>query len=83
MAKIYLLECNARAIDAKDKLHKSPYLCYCRDMREMKNLLSKLRETMPLPLKNQGKIETEHFLYLHPLTHTHINPMELFYSQEV
>ncbi|XP_069820700.1 regulator of G-protein signaling 7-binding protein isoform X2 [Dendropsophus ebraccatus] len=24
-----------------------------RDMREMKNLLSKLRETMPLPLKNQ------------------------------
>ncbi|TRZ14358.1 hypothetical protein HGM15179_012755 [Zosterops borbonicus] len=25
-----------------------------RDMREMKNLLSKLRETMPLPLKNQG-----------------------------
>ncbi|TNN25013.1 Regulator of G-protein signaling 7-binding protein [Liparis tanakae] len=28
-------------------------VCYCRDMREMKNLLSKLRETMPLPLKNQ------------------------------
>jgi hypothetical protein len=27
----------------------------CRDMREMKNLLSKLRETMPLPLKNQGE----------------------------
>ncbi|XP_074055721.1 regulator of G-protein signaling 7-binding protein isoform X2 [Macrotis lagotis] len=27
-----------------------------RDMREMKNLLSKLRETMPLPLKNQDKI---------------------------
>ncbi|KAL7989009.1 hypothetical protein Chor_007928 [Crotalus horridus] len=27
-----------------------------RDMREMKNLLSKLRETMPLPLKNQGKL---------------------------
>lgn len=26
-----------------------------RDMREMKNLLSKLRETMPLPLKNQGE----------------------------
>ncbi|KAB0395837.1 hypothetical protein E2I00_001363, partial [Balaenoptera physalus] len=25
-----------------------------RDMREMKNLLSKLRETMPLPLKNQA-----------------------------
>ncbi|XP_030273507.1 regulator of G-protein signaling 7-binding protein A isoform X2 [Sparus aurata] len=24
-----------------------------KDMREMKNLLSKLRETMPLPLKNQ------------------------------
>ncbi|XP_069735976.1 regulator of G-protein signaling 7-binding protein [Phaenicophaeus curvirostris] len=24
-----------------------------RDMKEMKNLLSKLRETMPLPLKNQ------------------------------
>lgn len=24
------------------------------DMREMRNLLSKLRETMPLPLKNQG-----------------------------
>ncbi|XP_048453149.1 regulator of G-protein signaling 7-binding protein A isoform X3 [Rhincodon typus] len=24
-----------------------------RDIREMKNLLSKLRETMPLPLKNQ------------------------------
>ncbi|XP_072564642.1 regulator of G-protein signaling 7-binding protein A isoform X4 [Paramormyrops kingsleyae] len=24
-----------------------------RDMREMKNLLSKLRESMPLPLKNQ------------------------------
>lgn len=24
-------------------------------MREMKNLLSKLRETMPLPLKNQGE----------------------------
>uniref|UniRef100_A0A9J7X5D5 Uncharacterized protein n=1 Tax=Cyprinus carpio carpio TaxID=630221 RepID=A0A9J7X5D5_CYPCA len=23
------------------------------DMREMRNLLSKLRETMPLPLKNQ------------------------------
>ncbi|KAF5912040.1 hypothetical protein HPG69_003314 [Diceros bicornis minor] len=30
-----------------------------RDMREMKNLLSKLRETMPLPLKNQG--ESCHF----------------------
>jgi len=29
-----------------------------RDMTEMKNLLSKLRETMPLPLKNQGKIST-------------------------
>lgn len=28
-------------------------------MREMKNLLSKLRETMPLPLKNQG--ESGHF----------------------
>ncbi|XP_019599360.1 regulator of G-protein signaling 7-binding protein isoform X4 [Rhinolophus sinicus] len=26
-----------------------------RDMREMKNLLSKLRETMPLPLKNQDR----------------------------
>ncbi|XP_063043096.1 regulator of G-protein signaling 7-binding protein A [Engraulis encrasicolus] len=26
-----------------------------RDMREMKNLLSKLRETMPLPLKNQDE----------------------------
>uniref|UniRef100_A0A8C7ZHK0 Regulator of G protein signaling 7 binding protein a n=1 Tax=Oryzias sinensis TaxID=183150 RepID=A0A8C7ZHK0_9TELE len=26
-----------------------------KDMREMKNLLSKLRETMPLPLKNQGR----------------------------
>lgn len=25
-----------------------------RDMKEMRNLLSKLRETMPLPLKNQG-----------------------------
>ncbi|XP_056147016.1 regulator of G-protein signaling 7-binding protein B-like isoform X2 [Lampris incognitus] len=25
-----------------------------RDMREMRNLLSKLRDTMPLPLKNQG-----------------------------
>ena len=43
-------------------LHKSPYSSYCRDMREMKNLLSKLRETMPLPLKNQGKIEAKHFL---------------------
>uniref|UniRef100_A0A8C7H8K1 Regulator of G protein signaling 7 binding protein a n=1 Tax=Oncorhynchus kisutch TaxID=8019 RepID=A0A8C7H8K1_ONCKI len=29
-----------------------------RDMREMKNLLSKLRETMPLPLKNQGRAST-------------------------
>lgn len=28
---------------------------FYRDMREMKNLLSKLRETMPLPLKNQGE----------------------------
>lgn len=25
-----------------------------RDMKEMRNLLSKLRDTMPLPLKNQG-----------------------------
>ena len=32
---------------------------FYRDMREMKNLLSKLRETMPLPLKNQG--ESCHF----------------------
>lgn len=27
------------------------------DMREMRNLLSKLRETMPLPLKNQGAVK--------------------------
>lgn len=30
------------------------FLCDHRDMREMRNLLSKLRDTMPLPLKNQG-----------------------------
>lgn len=29
-------------------------------MREMKNLLSKLRETMPLPLKNQGENPVSH-----------------------
>lgn len=43
-----------------------------RDMREMKNLLSKLRETMPLPLKNQG--EDTH-------THTHtFGPCEDFHG---
>lgn len=50
-------------IDATGTKHKCPYLCHYRDMREMKNLLSKLRETMPLPLKNQGKIGTEHFTF--------------------
>ncbi|ETE63473.1 Regulator of G-protein signaling 7-binding protein [Ophiophagus hannah] len=32
-----------------------------RDMREMKNLLSKLRETMPLPLKNQDWMPQNRF----------------------
>uniref|UniRef100_A0A3P8UNI5 Regulator of G protein signaling 7 binding protein b n=1 Tax=Cynoglossus semilaevis TaxID=244447 RepID=A0A3P8UNI5_CYNSE len=30
----------------------SPCVCW-EDMRDMRNLLSKLRDTMPLPLKNQ------------------------------
>lgn len=39
-----------------------------RDMREMRNLLSKLRDTMPLPLKNQGmcdKIQVQICLFQH------------------
>ncbi len=69
-------------IDAMGTPHKSPYLCYCRDMREMKNLLSKLRETMPLPLKNQGKIETQH-LPSPSYTHTSRAVTQIFYSQKV
>ncbi|RVE62129.1 hypothetical protein OJAV_G00154050 [Oryzias javanicus] len=38
-----------------------------RDMREMRNLLSKLRETMPLPLKNQD-VSSLLNLTPHPLT---------------
>nr|XP_020753595.1 regulator of G-protein signaling 7-binding protein isoform X2 [Odocoileus virginianus texanus] len=43
-----------------------------RDMREMKNLLSKLRETMPLPLKNQAERKRNKML---PLFHTQILTM--------
>uniref|UniRef100_A0A3P8S741 Uncharacterized protein n=1 Tax=Amphiprion percula TaxID=161767 RepID=A0A3P8S741_AMPPE len=41
-----------RSVDCSSSCKLCP-LYPCRDMREMKNLLSKLRETMPLPLKNQ------------------------------
>lgn len=43
------------------------FLFFFRDMREMKNLLSKLRETMPLPLKNQGEEEAT-YTYTHAFT---------------
>lgn len=52
------------------ELHWNLTVCCCfffRDMREMKNLLSKLRETMPLPLKNQGEEEAT-YTYTHAFT---------------
>lgn len=49
------------------------------DVREMRNLLSKLRDTMPLPLKNQGAIifhwrTCQHWGQI-PTTHTHPPPI--------
>lgn len=46
------------------------FVFFHSDMREMRNLLSKLRETMPLPLKNQGAVKFHWWtlkLLKHPL----------------
>lgn len=49
------------------------------DVREMRNLLSKLRDTMPLPLKNQGAVIFHWWTSQHwgkiPSTHTHTPPL--------